>query len=133
MVSWRPAGLILSGRHHTPGTIELLRSATIPVVEIWDLTTSPIDMAVGFSHADCGAEMARHLLARGRRKAGYVGALARAGHPLVDSEMLHNAPGFYAGSMAWRPCSAERTTLMSSNSITTRSRLAASPSVSPVA
>lgn len=115
VVSWRPAGLILSGRHHTPGTIELLRSAAVPVVEIWDLTTSPIDMAVGFSHADCGAEMARHLLARSRRKAGYVGALARsdvmgqarfegfrdalarAGHPLVDAEMLHDAPGFYAG------------------------------------
>ncbi|KQQ54354.1 LacI family transcriptional regulator [Rhizobium sp. Leaf311] len=115
VVSWRPAGLILSGSHHTPGTIDLLRAASMPVVEIWDLTTSPIDMAVGFSHADCGAEMARHVLSRGRRKAGYIGAfarsdvmgqarfegfrdaLAKAGHPLVDAEMLHDAPGFYAG------------------------------------
>ena len=115
VVTWRPAGLILSGRHHSPGTIDLLRSAAIPVVEIWDLNTSPIDMAVGFSHADCGAEMAQHLIRRGRRHPGYVGALARsdimgqarfegfrdalarAGHPLVDSEMLHDAPGFYAG------------------------------------
>ncbi len=115
VVSWRPAGLILSGRHHSPGTIDLLRSAAIPVVEIWDLTTSPIDMSVGFSHTDCGAEMAQHLIRRGRRHAGYIGALARsdimgqarfegfrdalsrAGHPLVDSEMLHDAPGFYAG------------------------------------
>ncbi|WP_337269202.1 LacI family DNA-binding transcriptional regulator [Oryzifoliimicrobium ureilyticus] len=115
VVSWRPAGLILSGRNHTPGTIGLLHAASIPVVEIWDLTTRPIDMAVGFSHVDCGAEMARHLLSRGRRKVGYVGALARSdvmgqarlegcrdelargGHPLVDAEMLHDAPGFYAG------------------------------------
>lgn len=115
VVSWRPAGLILSGRHHTAGTIDLLRNAAIPVVEIWDLTTSPIDMSVGFSHTDCGAEMAQHLIRRGRRQAGYIGALARsdimgqarfegfrdtlsrAGHPLVDSEMLHDAPGFYAG------------------------------------
>ena len=54
VVSWRPAGVILSGRTHTPGTVELLRQAAMPVVEIWDLTTSPIDMSVGFSHHDCG-------------------------------------------------------------------------------
>lgn len=115
VISWRPAGLILSGRHHTATTIDLLRKAGSPVVEIWDLTTSPVDMSVGFSHADCGAEMGQYLLRRGRKKAGYVGALARAdvmgqarregfaqafaraGYPLVDSEILHDAPGFYAG------------------------------------
>lgn len=115
MVSWRPAGLILSARNHTPATVDLLRKTAIPVVEIWDLTTSPIDLAVGFSHYDCGVEMGQHLIRRGRRKAGYVGALARAdvmgssrldgfrtalaqaGHPLSDQEVLHDAPGFYAG------------------------------------
>jgi LacI family gluconate utilization system Gnt-I transcriptional repressor len=115
MVSWRPAGLILSARNHTPATVDLLRKTAIPVVEIWDLTTSPIDLAVGFSHFDCGVEMGQHLSRRGRRRAGYVGALARAdvmgssrldgfrtalaqaGHPLADQEVLHDAPGFYAG------------------------------------
>lgn len=115
VASWRPAGLILSGRHHSAATVELLRGVAIPVVEIWDLTTSPIDMSVGFSHVDCGAEMGQYLIRRGRRRAGYVGALARAdvmgqarldgfeaalaraGHPLADREILHDAPGFYAG------------------------------------
>lgn len=115
VIAWRPAGLILSGRTHTPGTVELLRSAATPVVEIWDLTTSPIDMSVGFSHSDCGEEMGQFLLRRGRRRAGYVGALARAdvmgaarlegfettlaraGHPLIAREILLDAPGFYAG------------------------------------
>lgn len=115
VVSWRPAGLILSARNHTPATVDLLRKTAIPVVEIWDLTTSPIDLAVGFSHYDCGVEMGQHLIRRGRRRAGYVGALARAdvmgssrldgfrtalaqaGHPLADQEVLHDAPGFYAG------------------------------------
>jgi LacI family transcriptional regulator, gluconate utilization system Gnt-I transcriptional repressor len=115
IASWRPAGLILSGRNHTPATVDLLRQAAAPVVEIWDLTTSPIDMSVGFSHYDCGAEMGQYLLRRGRRRAGYVGALARAdvmgqarlegfqavlaaaGHPLVDREVLLDMPGFYAG------------------------------------
>lgn len=115
ILSWRPAGVILTGRIHRPGTVDMLRQAAMPVVEIWDLTTSPIDMSVGFSHADCGAEMGQHLLRRNRRRAGYVGALARAdvmgqarldgfcaalaagGHPLVDREMLLDMPGFYAG------------------------------------
>ena len=115
ILSWRPAGLILSGRNHTAATVELLRQSPAPVVEIWDLTTSPIDMAVGFSHFDCGIEMGQFLARRGRRRAGYVGALARAdvmgqarldgfkaalaqsGHPLVDLEMLQDMPGFYAG------------------------------------
>ena len=115
VMAWRPAGLILSGRTHTPGTVELLRSAAVPVVEILDLTTSPIDMSVGFSHFDCGAEMAQYLLRRGRRRAGYVGALARAdimgqarlegfrsalaqaGRPLADAEVLQDSPAFYAG------------------------------------
>ena len=115
VIAWRPAGLILSGRTHTPATVDLLRSSAAPVVEIWDLTTSPIDMSVGFSHFDCGAEMGQFLLRRGRRRPGYVGALARAdvmgaarldgfdatlsraGHPLVAREILHDTPGFYAG------------------------------------
>ncbi len=120
VMAWRPAGLILSGRTHTPGTVDLLRASAAPVVEIWDLTTSPIDMSVGFSHFDCGAEMAQFLIRRGRRRAGFVGALAqtdgrgadmmgaarlegfeatlsRAGHPLIGHEVLHDAPGFYAG------------------------------------
>ena len=115
VVSWRPAGLILSGRNHSAGTVDLLRNAAIPVVETWDLTASPIDMSVGFSHYDCGAEMGQFLIRHGRRRAGFIGALrradvmgqarldgfaaalARAGHPLIDREVLHDSPGFYPG------------------------------------
>ncbi|MGB3278575.1 MAG: LacI family DNA-binding transcriptional regulator [Pseudorhodobacter sp.] len=115
LASWRPAGVILAGRHHSPGTLELLRAMTVPVVEIWDLTTTPIDISVGFSHYDTGFEMGQFLLSRGRKRLGYVGALASlksmgrarlqgfeaalasAGLRLSDSEMLQDRPGFYAG------------------------------------
>lgn len=115
VISWRPAGVILSGRTHTPGTVDLLRNAGMPVVELWDLNTSPIDISVGFSHFDCGVEMGQFLIRHGRRRAGFVGALsrsdvmgqarlegfsaalARAGQPLVDHEVLHDSPGFYSG------------------------------------
>lgn len=115
VISWRPAGLILTGRLHTATTVDMLRNAAMPVVEIWDLTTTPIDLSVGFSHWDCGAEMGQFLLRRGRQRAGYVGALAQAdvmgrarmegfettlaqgGKPMMDREVLLDRPGFYPG------------------------------------
>lgn len=115
LASWRPAGVVLVGRRHTPGTLSLLRDMMVPVVETWDLTTAPIDLSVGFSHFDTGFEMAQHVAARGRRRVGYVGALAgretmgrarvdgfvaglaAGGLALAGSEMLLDQPGFYAG------------------------------------
>ncbi len=115
LASWRPAGVILAGRRHSAGTLALLRDLTVPVVEIWDLNTAPLDVSVGFSHHDCGAEMGRFVAGRGRRKIGYVGALAKratmghtrlqgltqalgdAGLELAASETLQDRPGFYAG------------------------------------
>ena len=115
LASWQPAGVILVGRRHTPGTLALLRDLTVPVVEIWDLNTQPIDVSVGFSHYDNGYEMGCHVINQGRRKIGYVGALANrqtmgrsraegfkaalhdGGHTFADAEILHDQPGFYAG------------------------------------
>lgn len=115
LASWQPAGVILVGRRHTVGTMALLRDLTVPVVEIWDLNTQPIDVSVGFSHYDNGYEMGQHLVSRGRRRIGYVGALANrqtmgrtraegfaaalrdCGQTLADQEVLHDHPGFYAG------------------------------------
>ncbi len=115
LASWNPAGVVLAARNHTPGTVKLLRDMGVPVVEIWDLTTKPIDLAVGFSHHDNGLEMARCMVGAGRRRIGYVGALAErnttgllrfegfcrglteAGLTLAAQEILRDQPGFYAG------------------------------------
>ena len=95
--------------------MDLLRSASVPIVEIWDLNTSPLDMSVGFNHFDCGFEMGRFLIGRGRKRVGYVGAsntgpglgaerllgleksLDDAGLALVATEILKDTPRFYAG------------------------------------
>ena len=73
VLAWRPAGLILTGRHRSPRTLELLRNAGIPVVEIWDLNSKPIDICVGFNHFDSGYEMGRFLATKRYRRIGYVG------------------------------------------------------------
>ena len=73
VLSWQPAGLILTGRYHSPGAFELLKNAGIPIVEIWDLNSSPLDMSVGINHFDSGFDMGRYLVSCGYKNIGYVG------------------------------------------------------------
>ncbi len=46
----------------------------IPVVETWDLTPTPIDMLVGFSHLDTGRAVAQFFVAQGRKRLALVTA-----------------------------------------------------------
>lgn len=73
VLSWQPAGLILTGRYHSKRSLEMLRNANVPIVEIWDLNSSPMDMSVGINHFDSGFEMGRFIVGQGYRKIGYVG------------------------------------------------------------
>jgi LacI family gluconate utilization system Gnt-I transcriptional repressor len=52
----------------------MLREARIPTVEIWDVSPHPIDMVIGFDHAQVGAEVAAMLLAKGHRRFATLGA-----------------------------------------------------------
>jgi LacI family gluconate utilization system Gnt-I transcriptional repressor len=73
-LAWAPAAIVLTGLDHAQATRSLLRASDVPVVEMWELGGSRIDMAVGFSHEQAGAAAARHLLARGRKNIVYIGA-----------------------------------------------------------
>jgi LacI family gluconate utilization system Gnt-I transcriptional repressor len=68
ILSRRPDGVILTGSLHTDSTRRRLQAAQVPVVEAWDLTPSPIDMMVGFSHEEVGHAIAQHLLEQGYRQ-----------------------------------------------------------------
>jgi LacI family gluconate utilization system Gnt-I transcriptional repressor len=67
VIGHRPAGIVLTGVMHTQVARRRLRAADIPVVETWDLTSSPIDMLVGFSHRQVGVAAAQYLHSRGAR------------------------------------------------------------------
>lgn len=73
VLSWQPAGLILTGRYHSQRATEMLKKAAIPIVELWDLNSSPLDMSVGINHFDSGFDMGRYLIGCGYRHIGYVG------------------------------------------------------------
>ncbi len=73
-LSQRPAALIVAGVDQTARGRALLKSAGCPVVQIMDLSESPIDMMVGFSHKAAGSLITRHLIAAGYRRIGFLGA-----------------------------------------------------------
>jgi len=90
-LSWAPAGIVIAGLAHAPGTIKLLRASRVPVVEIWELGATPIDMAVGFSHRQVGAAAADHLIRRGRKRMAFLGARMQEDHRAAQ-----RAEGFLA-------------------------------------
>lgn len=73
MLSWRPAGLIVTGLDQDSQTRELLKASTTPIVQIMDTDGAPVDLCVGFSQSAAGAGMADLLLSEGRQRFGYVG------------------------------------------------------------
>jgi LacI family gluconate utilization system Gnt-I transcriptional repressor len=86
MLGRRPEGVVLTGTEHTARTRRLLLNADIPVVELWDYTPHPLDVAIGFSHEDAGRAAFRHLAACGYRSP----AVLRAD----DSRAHRRAQGF---------------------------------------
>jgi LacI family transcriptional regulator, gluconate utilization system Gnt-I transcriptional repressor len=115
VLSWQPAGLIITGRSHSQRSIQMLRGAGIPLVEIWDFNSNPLDMCVGLNHFDSGYAMGQFLAGRGYRKFGYAGtshdtanaasarltgfakAISDASGQLEKQILLKDVPGFYTG------------------------------------
>ena len=72
IIGRRPDGIILTGIMHSAEGRRRLLASGIPVVETWDLTPTPIDMLVGFSHVEVGRAVAEFLHAKGRRRFAVV-------------------------------------------------------------
>jgi len=73
MLSWRPAGLIVTGLDQPEDTRKLLADADIPIVQIMDSDGEPVDACVGFSHTKAGYDMGAALLSAGRKTFAYIG------------------------------------------------------------
>ena len=74
IIGRRPDGIVLTGIMHSAEGRRRLLAAGIPVVETWDLTPTPIDMLVGFSHEKVGNAVAEYLVSKGRRNLAIVTA-----------------------------------------------------------
>ena len=82
----RPDALLITGSGYSPGALQMLIEARIPVVEIWDLSSRPIDMLIGFDHVQVGAQVAAFFLTKGHDRFAVLTAR--------DSRALTRARGF---------------------------------------
>lgn len=73
LLSWKPAAIVVAGFDHTHTTCKMLAASRVRVAEVMDIDAQPIDIAVGLSHRQAGFDSARHLIAKGYRRFGYVG------------------------------------------------------------
>jgi LacI family gluconate utilization system Gnt-I transcriptional repressor len=74
IIGRRPDGIFLAGILQSgKGRTRLLASG-IPIVESWDLTPTPIDMLIGFSHSDIGREVAQYFMNKSRQRFALVRA-----------------------------------------------------------
>lgn len=91
MLRHQPRCIALTGAQHTAATRKVLERSAIPVVEMWDLPTRPIDTAVGFSNVRAARAMVRHLAGRGYRRIGFLGGASE-----LDRRGLDRLNGYLA-------------------------------------
>ncbi|MGJ7496783.1 LacI family DNA-binding transcriptional regulator [Variovorax sp. RT4R15] len=72
IVGRRPDGIVLTGIMRSAEGRRRLLASGIPVVETWDLTPTPVDMLVGFSHEKAGVATAQFLHSKGYRRPAIV-------------------------------------------------------------
>lgn len=93
----RPSALIVAGRDQTPAARRLLTQAGCPVVQIMDLDDEPVDMMIGFSHVEGGRTATDHMISRGYRRIGFIGARMdpRSQRRLAGYRAAMEAAGLY--------------------------------------
>lgn len=64
----RPDAMLITGSALGQVAEQLLAESRIPIVQVWDRAEQPIDMVVGFDHAELGAAVAEYFLAKGHRR-----------------------------------------------------------------
>lgn len=86
-LAYQPRGLLLTGFDRTDAARQLLAASGVPRVHMMELDPAGGVPSVGFSQHAAGAAAARHLLAAGRKRLGYVAAQ-------LDPRALARGEGF---------------------------------------
>lgn len=76
-LSHRPDALFIHGGLHSPEVRAMLAKSGIPIVEAGNLRKQPLDMVVSYSNFAAAEAMTEHLIARGRRRIGFVSSQRR--------------------------------------------------------
>lgn len=82
-----PDGVLLTGVNQSQEVREMLQASGVPVVSMMDIPTDPAWPAVGFSQHEAGFAITRHLINKGYRRIGFIGAQ-------LDDRTLKRAEGY---------------------------------------
>lgn len=74
LLSYQVDGLILTGSSHTERTLQMIKTAGVPVVEAMELPSNPVDMVVGLDHIHASYTAVKTMLDKGKRHIAYFGA-----------------------------------------------------------
>jgi LacI family gluconate utilization system Gnt-I transcriptional repressor len=99
----RPAGLLVTGLERNEATRQLIAQSGVPCVHLMDASHTPGIYSVGFSQAEAGADMTRHLLARGRRRIAVATAQLdpRALQRMEGWRSAMHQAGLYDATLEW--------------------------------
>lgn len=70
----RPAGVVLFGHEHSEKTHQLLESSNTVVIEIADQSSRKDYLNIGFNYFDAGKFCTKHLIDKGFKNIGFIGA-----------------------------------------------------------
>jgi LacI family gluconate utilization system Gnt-I transcriptional repressor len=90
-LSQRVCGLILHSTHHTDRAKLLVRTSSVPTVEIGRLTHTPLDLCVGSSGFAAAKAMVMHLGGLGYRRIGFVSLPLRNNERSVERRRGYQA------------------------------------------
>jgi len=74
LLSYQVDGLILTSTSHTKRSLQMIKTAGIPVVEAMELPESPIDIAVGLDHTKAAYTAVKAMIDKGLKNISYFGA-----------------------------------------------------------
>lgn len=74
LLSYNVDALILSENHHSERTRKMLKTAGIPVIEIMDSVSKPIEQAVGFDNHAAAKAMTTSMIEKGHDQIVYFAA-----------------------------------------------------------
>jgi LacI family gluconate utilization system Gnt-I transcriptional repressor len=102
----RPCGLVLHNTTHTAGARRLLRNANIPIVEMGNLISRPIDLVVSYSNFEAAKAMTSYLIGRSYRR------IAFAGLPITYNERAAERQRGYRAALAEAKLPADETIII---------------------
>lgn len=78
LLSYNIDALVLMEKNHTKTTLQYLKTANIPVVELMDVTQQFFDIQVGFDNEQAAFDMTMQMLASGKKNIIYFNSIASA-------------------------------------------------------